>query len=95
MRMRAGGGGFVVLGFLCGRRVVPTAFFVACSAHYVPQQALKKLKAEMKQMEIRIGVVGHTLMQSKMNSRASERDRDDDHHDRQGDDMMMMSGGDY
>lgn len=36
------------------------------------KKALKKLKGEMINMEIRIGVVGHTLMQAKMRNKHSE-----------------------
>jgi estrogen-related receptor beta like 1 len=38
------------------------------------KKALKKLKGEMVGMEIRIGVVGHTLMQNKMRTKHSEMD---------------------
>eukprot|EP00941_MAST-03F_sp_MAST-3F-sp1_P003081 g3081.t1 len=38
------------------------------------KKALKKLKNEMKSMEVRIGVVGHTLMQGKMKSKHEEID---------------------
>lgn len=34
------------------------------------KSALAKLRAEMKDMDLRIGVVGHSLMQSKMRVKA-------------------------
>lgn len=34
------------------------------------KSALTKLRAEIKDMELRIGVVGHSLMQSKMRIKA-------------------------
>jgi len=45
------------------------------------KHAMKVLKAEMVQMEVRIGVVGHTLMQSKMRNKNLDIDADPDHED--------------
>eukprot|EP00939_MAST-03C_sp_MAST-3C-sp1_P003199 g3199.t1 len=42
------------------------------------KKALKKLQSEMKEMEIRIGVLSHTLMQAKMEEKGEEMADDDD-----------------
>lgn len=61
------------------------------------KKALKTLKSEMKSMEVRIGVVGHTLMQGKMRSKNGERDAEniDEEVEEKGSDEKVSDDGNY
>ncbi len=70
---------------LYGTSVIVVWLFVTTAPLVKIKQAMQKLKQEMTQMDIRIGVVQHVLLQAKLKEKVSQNrgitTHDDDDED--------------